>query len=109
MPIDSDCIPHGLYILVVLQYTMPIPQHPALTIEAPILIISLRSAGLEEGRPRVAGNRDPCSQLGGSWILISRVVNRPTILITHIRGLITPLITTPKPYITLKGALKGTP
>ena len=31
--------------------------------------------------------------LGGSWVVISRV----TILITHIRGLITPLITTHEP------------
>ena len=27
--------------------------------------------------------------LGGSWVLISRVVSRVTILINHIRGLIT--------------------
>ena len=31
------------------------------------------------------------SLLGGSWVAISRVVSRVTILITHIRGLITPL------------------
>ena len=31
---------------------------------------------------------------GGSWLLISRVISR---LITHIRGLITPLIATPEP------------
>ena len=35
-----------------------------------------------------------CSRLGGSWILRSRVISRVTILITHIRGLITPLVTT---------------
>ena len=35
--------------------------------------------------------------LGGSGVLISRVISRVTILITHIRGLITPLITTPEP------------
>ena len=35
--------------------------------------------------------------LGGSWGLISRVISRETILITHIRGLITPLVTTPEP------------
>ena len=28
--------------------------------------------------------------LGGSWVVISRVISRATILITHIRGLITP-------------------
>ena len=36
--------------------------------------------------------------LGGSWVVISRVSSRVTILKTHIKGLITPLITTPKPY-----------
>ena len=29
--------------------------------------------------------------LGGSWVVVSRVISRVTILITHIRGLITPL------------------
>ena len=32
------------------------------------------------------------SLLGGSWVVISRVISRVTILITHTRGLITPLI-----------------
>ena len=51
--------------------------------------------------------------LGGSWAVISRVISRVTIIITRIRGLMTPLITTlnpqspnPKPYRTLKGPLK---
>ena len=35
--------------------------------------------------------------LGGSWVVISRVINRVTILITLLRGLITPLITTHEP------------
>ena len=35
--------------------------------------------------------------LGGSWVVISRVISRLTILITHTRGLITLLITTPEP------------
>ena len=35
--------------------------------------------------------------LGDSWVVISRVISRVTILITHIRGLITLLITTPEP------------
>ena len=35
--------------------------------------------------------------LGGSWADISRVISRVTILITHVRGLITLLITTPEP------------
>ena len=32
--------------------------------------------------------------LGGSWVVISGVIRRVTIVITHIRGLITLLITT---------------
>ena len=32
--------------------------------------------------------------LGGSWVVISGVMSRVTIVIAHIRGLITPLITT---------------
>ena len=35
--------------------------------------------------------------LGGSWVVISRVISKVTIVLTHIRGLTTPLITTPKP------------
>ena len=35
--------------------------------------------------------------LGGSWLVVSRVTSRVTLLITHIRGLITLLITTPEP------------
>ena len=35
--------------------------------------------------------------LGDSWVVISRVISRVTILIAHIKGLITPLITTPEP------------
>ena len=34
---------------------------------------------------------------GGSWVVISRVISRLTILTTHIRRLITPFITTPSP------------
>ena len=34
------------------------------------------------------------SLLGGSWVVINRVISRVTIVITHIRGLITPSITT---------------
>ena len=35
--------------------------------------------------------------LGGSWVVISGVISRVTTSITHIRGLITPLITTHEP------------
>ena len=34
---------------------------------------------------------------GGSWVLISRVTSRVTILITHVGGLIAPLISTLNP------------
>ena len=34
---------------------------------------------------------------GGSWVLISRVISRVTILNTHIKGLITPRVTTHEP------------
>ena len=50
--------------------------------------------------------------LGGSWVVISRVISRATILTTHINGLIPVLVTTPTPkplnltpYRTLKGTL----
>ena len=35
--------------------------------------------------------------LGGSWVSISGVISRVAITITHIRGLITPLILTHEP------------
>ena len=35
--------------------------------------------------------------LGGSWVVISRVISRITIGITHIKGLITPFISTHEP------------
>ena len=35
--------------------------------------------------------------LGGSWAVISGVIIRVAIIITHIRGLITPLIATHEP------------
>ena len=35
--------------------------------------------------------------LGGSWVVISGVIGRVTIIITHIRELITPFITTHEP------------
>ena len=37
------------------------------------------------------------SILGGSWVIISGVLNRVTIFMTHIWGLIAPLITTHEP------------
>ena len=35
--------------------------------------------------------------LGGSWVSISGVISRVTLILTLIRGLITPLITTHEP------------
>ena len=40
--------------------------------------------------------------LGGSWVVISGVISRVTIVITQIRGLITPLLTTHKPPSRVK-------
>ena len=39
----------------------------------------------------------PGTLLGGSWVDTSRVICRETILVTHIKGLITSLITTHEP------------
>ena len=38
-----------------------------------------------------------CHLPGGSWVVLSGVISRVTILITHIRGLISLLITTHEP------------
>ena len=35
--------------------------------------------------------------LGGSWVVISEVISRVAIIIAHIKGLTTPLITTHEP------------
>ena len=45
----------------------------------------------------VSPHPKPKPLLGGSWVVISGVISRETILITHIRGLIPPLITTHEP------------
>ena len=39
---------------------------------------------------------DPKPVLGGSWVVTNGVITRVTTLISDIRGLITPLITTPE-------------
>ena len=41
--------------------------------------------------------------LEGSWVVISGVASRVTIIITHIRGLLTPLITTHEPSSRVHG------
>ena len=60
--------------------------------------LTTRGAGGKTLNPKQTLNPEPTlnpkpSLLGGSWVVISRV----TILITHIRGLIAPLITTHEP------------
>ena len=40
---------------------------------------------------------NPKNLPAGSWVVIHRVISRVTILITHFRGLITPLFTTHEP------------
>ena len=42
--------------------------------------------------------------LGGSWVVISGVISKVTIVITHIRGLITPLISTHEPPSKTSGS-----
>ena len=39
----------------------------------------------------------PPALLGGSWVVVSRVMSRVTILIIHIGGLTTPLTNTHEP------------
>ena len=63
--------------------------------------------------PKILEKNKTLILLGGSWVVISRVISRVTIFITHIRGLITLLITTHEPPSralggTLTGALRRT-
>ena len=44
-----------------------------------------------------AGYNDDGFRLGGSCVVISRVIRRVTMIMTHIRGLISPFITTHEP------------
>ena len=39
------------------------------------------------------------SLLGGSWVVITGIISRVYILITHIRGLITPIVTRVNIYL----------
>ena len=47
--------------------------------------------------------------LGGSWVVISRVIRTVTVLITQIRGLITPLITIHEPRSIISAHAAGFP
>ena len=46
-------------------------------------------------------------RLGGSWVVITGLRSRVTTVITHIRGLITPLVTTHEPpsRVPFKGSI----
>ena len=44
--------------------------------------------------------------LGGSWVVFSRVISRITILITQIRGVITPIIATHEPPSSLRSVFR---
>ena len=61
--------------------------------DSPLGSLGFRGLGLRVE----AGFRGLGGILGGSWLVISRVISRVTIVITYIRGLITPLITTHEP------------
>ena len=54
---------------------------------------------LGANRYRIMGvvTRVAARLLGGSWVVISEVMRKVTIVITHISGLITPLITLHEP------------
>ena len=47
-------------------------------------------------------------RLQGSWVVISGVISRVTIIITHKRGLITPLLAAREPPSSRYPFLKGT-
>ena len=49
--------------------------------------------GLRNPQPQVSA----LPILGGSWVAISEVISRVTVVITRIRGLMTPLLTTHEP------------
>ena len=59
----------------------PIPHSQSLTLPCPSGRWNLQAEGM----------------LGGSWVVISGVLSKVTVLITPTRGLITPLITTHEP------------
>ena len=50
---------------------------------------------------------DEAPVLGGSWVVINRVISRVTMLVSHVRGLITPLITTHEPPSRVKSGKDG--
>ena len=68
-----------------------------LSLRTAFSLVSIFPLSVREEIPALPSPALAASQpalLGGSWVVISRVISRVTILITHNRGLITPLITT---------------
>ena len=74
-------------------YWFPKPEARSPDMHVVLLQAHLERLG-ESSRRRVFAE---CDVLGGSWVVISRVICRVALVITHIRGLITRLIPTQKP------------
>ena len=84
------------YSLKTLPGPRPYRTYPFKDFYKEVIIKSSRKVGSSGSRV----NPKPYSRealLGGSWVVTSGVISRVTTLITHIRGLITPLITTHEP------------
>ena len=64
-----------------------------------IRLLAQNKTSSDENDYRIATSDAIAALLGGSWVVISRFISisRATILLSHIRGLITPLNTTPEP------------
>ena len=83
-------------LLRFLDFRVPIDKL-SLETEALLLYTSQTIRNLHfKGKLVMSSVHEPAGVLGGSWVvIISRVISRITILITHIRGLLTLLRTTP--------------
>ena len=69
----------------------------SLVIRAPVNIRSKHCACQSPSPSEFLGRAFGITPLGGSWVVVSRVIIRVTTLMTHIRELIAPLKTTPEP------------
>ena len=65
------------------------PKPEALSPDMHVVLLQAHLERLGESSRRRAFAE--CDVLGGSWVVISRVICRVALVITHIRGLITPL------------------
>ena len=73
-------------------------RRPKLAREAQLWTSTGRWAADSEGKTwRSGGSKGRKPFLGGSWVVISMVVSRIILVITYVRGLKTPLITTHEP------------